>query len=115
MNLEKETRELIESSHQLRLSIHTVGRDLAREQKQLAAVSAKYWAYISTSKEYKDADPDQRKAALTKALAEDKKYLELEQILEDFKNDIELFRIDLQHNSDLIKLNMALLRSGHGE
>ena len=107
MNLAEETRSLIQGSHDIRLQIHEQGKRLAHLQKLEATAIARFNSIIAKDKALSNAD--KRKAALTELKASDEEYLAIEAESETIRNEIELLRIQLQFNSDMIKLNLALL------
>ncbi|MEM9486132.1 MAG: hypothetical protein AAGA83_20845, partial [Cyanobacteria bacterium P01_F01_bin.116] len=109
MKLAEETKALIEDSHGIRLQIHEKGKRLAHLQKLEAVAIAGFNSIIATDKKLTNAD--KRKAALTELKASDSEYLAIEAETEAIRNETELLRIQLQCNSDMIKLNLALINA----
>ena len=109
MDLANETKELIQGSHDIRLQIYEQGKRLAHLQKLDAVAIARFNSIIATDKKLTNAD--KRKAALTELKASDDEYRAIEAETETIRNETELLRIELQFNSDMIKLNLALINA----
>ncbi|ESA38491.1 hypothetical protein N836_31620 [Leptolyngbya sp. Heron Island J] len=109
MNLAEETKRLIQGSHDIRLQIHEQGKRLAHLQKGEAIAVARFNSIIAVDKALTNAD--KRKAALTELKASDEEYLAIEAEMDTIRNEIELLQIQLQFNSDMIKLNRALINA----
>lgn len=108
-NLAEETRNLIQGSRDIRLKIHEQGKRLAHLQKAEATAIARFNSMIAVDKALTNAD--KRKAALTELKASDEEYLAITAESETIRHEIELLQINLQFNSDIIKLNLALINA----
>ena len=86
MDLANETKELIQESHDIRLQIYEQGKRLAHLQKLDAVAIARFNSINAADKKLTNAD-------------------------KRIRNETELLRIELQFNSDMIKLNLALINA----
>ena len=103
----EESRNLIYESHNIRLQIHEYQKQLTRLQKDESMVVIRLNSIIRKDKNLSNAD--KRKDALIEFKANDDEYLRIEGQAETIRNEVELLEIKLRFNSDMIKLNLALL------
>ena len=109
VNVAEETKRLIQGTHDIRLQIYEQGKRLAHLQKLDAVAIARFNSIIAADKALTNAD--KRKAALTELKASDDEYRAIEAETETIRKETERLRIELQFNSDMIKLNLVLINA----
>ncbi|MEM9485610.1 MAG: hypothetical protein AAGA83_18190 [Cyanobacteria bacterium P01_F01_bin.116] len=104
-SLYEQTKDLVENSKALSLSLHQNGQTQAQIQKEISKITLAFQTEIAADKAL--SNEAKRKAALSRRLDADEAYQEFELQLEALKNEAALMTIDLQYTRDLIKVNLA--------
>ncbi|EKU97953.1 hypothetical protein Lepto7375DRAFT_7212 [Leptolyngbya sp. PCC 7375] len=108
-SLAEETQTIINDNYDSRVQILKTETRLSEIRTRIETAKVVHSLCVNGNKDLKNAD--MRKAALDKAVSEDKAISELTQELNKLKYDLEIMKIEMQHGNETMRFNLELIKA----